>query len=152
MAPPDSKTHFEVEVSQNNAVCGAKYSRTRMDQVKFVEDSLSKNWQDMVCLSRFYKFTWSILEYFASYMTHINKSYIRLDINCDWFWFFLLIRCFLVLSNSCIKSLPSGWLRRGLLTFCNLPFCYCALKWDLFIYFIAHITFYHEGYYTKVKG
>ena len=83
---------------------------------------------------------------------HINKSYIRLDINCDWFWFFLLIRCFLVLSNSCIKSLPSGWLRRGLLTFCNLPFCYCALKWDLFIYFIAHITFYHEGYYTKVKG
>ena len=74
MAPPDSKTHFEVEVSQNNAVCGAKYSRTRMDQVKFVEDSLSKNWQDMACLSRFYKFTWSILEYFASYMTHINKS------------------------------------------------------------------------------
>ena len=56
MAPPDSKTHFEVEVSQNNAVCGAKYSRTRMDQVKFVEDSLSKNWQDMVCLSRFCKF------------------------------------------------------------------------------------------------
>ena len=43
MAPPDSKTHLEAEVFQNNAVCGAKFSRTRMDQVKFVEDSLSKN-------------------------------------------------------------------------------------------------------------
>ena len=43
MAPPDSRTHLEVEVSQNNAVCGGKYSRARMDQVKFVEDSLSKN-------------------------------------------------------------------------------------------------------------
>ena len=33
---------------------GTKYSR--MDQVKFVEDSLSKIWMDMVCLSRLYPF------------------------------------------------------------------------------------------------
>ena len=36
---------------------GKKYSR--MDQVKFVEDSLQKRWRDMVCLSRSYHFKFS---------------------------------------------------------------------------------------------
>ena len=53
------------------AVFGTKYSR--MDQVKFVKDSLQKIWKDMVCLNRFSStnFTLSILEYFVSFVIFI---------------------------------------------------------------------------------
>ena len=53
------------------AVFGTKYSR--MDQVKFLKDSLQKIWKDMVCLNRFSStnFTLSILEYFVSFVIFI---------------------------------------------------------------------------------
>ena len=57
-------------------VNGTKYSS--MDQVKFVEDSLSKIWSDMACLSRpyhfrFFKGSWSILEYFIPVVLFSGK-------------------------------------------------------------------------------
>ena len=55
---------------------GSRYSR--MDQVKFVEDSLQKIWDDMVCLSRpyhlrFFKgcFPQILLDPFVNTLTHI---------------------------------------------------------------------------------
>ena len=39
-------THYDIQ----SVIYGTKYSR--MDQVKFVEDSLLKIWRDIVCLIR----------------------------------------------------------------------------------------------------
>ena len=52
----------------------SKYSR--MDLVKIVEDSLSKNWSNMVCLSRqTTNVTWSIFEYFVPFTSEgLNES------------------------------------------------------------------------------
>ena len=57
---------------------GTKYSR--MDQVKFVEDSLSKTWRDMDCVSRSYPFKFFkgclpkvLLATFLNTLSHISR-------------------------------------------------------------------------------
>ena len=45
---------FHLQIALNLFTYESRYSR--MDQVKFVEDSLWKTWGDMVCLSRAYPF------------------------------------------------------------------------------------------------
>ena len=49
-----------------------KYGYSRMDQVKFEEDSLYNIWSDMICLLHI---TWSHLQYFIKYLQQDFLAY-----------------------------------------------------------------------------
>ena len=76
---------------------------SKKDQVKFVEDSLQKNWSDMVCLDHITSnlrlsstnFTWSFFEYIDPYLQNrpsfeVHGEYYNFEEDVDYLFFHCL--------------------------------------------------------------